>query len=217
MKKNIIGLTCLMSALGISYALVTVTSDNSAQIGINKLKETSTNIQVKVDSPNAPDRVIANDNNLDVQPVAIMTAIDLGKDVSSPSDVNNKGDLETYERAVLSATPSVVNIDTESNAQAVSVTWQHTGKLFALIPIVVISITTVQTSEKEGLTVTVWRPWWSYFVTKINYITDNTEVKLASSADLVNLTNISGSSQAKAKVIDAIIAELTIQSKAEVK
>jgi hypothetical protein len=217
MKKNILGLLCLISVLGTSSALVTLTNDNSAQIDINKAKEASIKTKINVDSAIAPDMVTNKNNNANIQPVAVMTAIDLGKDVSLSSDVNNKGDLETFERTVLRTTPSVVSIDTESNAQAVSVTWRHNGKLFALIPITVQSKTTVESSEKEGMIVTVWKPWWSFFVTNIAYITDNTEVKLASSADLVNLTNISGSSKAKAQVIDIIIAELMIQSKVKTK
>lgn len=131
--------------------------------------------------------------------------------VDDPSSVRSEDDLEVYTRNVTEMESEVerITIDSSGHDEAkVMVFYRHQGKLFGLLPVKVISNTTVVTRADGSTEVTTRLPWWSMTVSGTEQMKSVIEGSLVNNPTIINSSDSGLSARSKAEIAEAIVTEL---------
>lgn len=138
-----------------------------------------------------------------------------GVAVVTASQVNSDSDLEIFRTNISSKEEMVDEVKIESKSEGeskIEVVYKHYGKLFGVMPVVMKSYTTVETKADGEVKVKSSLPWWSFLVTETNYAQTEIESKIKENSKIKASANVQITAEAKAEIVEAVIAELNAQA-----
>lgn len=142
---------------------------------------------------------------------------DSGVAVISSSQVESEDDLEVFESnmSLKDQMVSKVDIDSENNGESeVKVVYRHKGKLFGFIPVIVKSTTIVESNVDGKVEVHSKKSWYSFLVRTENYSKSEIESRVKNNETIKVNAQVNASAQAKAKIAEAVVAEIGSYTKA---
>lgn len=130
-----------------------------------------------------------------------------GAIITSPAEVQNEADLAVYVTNVPKMHAEVASADAANGH--LSVSYNHSGYLFGVIPVTIVSKTTVSGGADGTVQATTAYPWWHVLVSGVS-LDEATSVdsSITKSADVSAAFSANASAQAKAQAVADIVAEL---------
>lgn len=141
-----------------------------------------------------------------------------GVAIVSSSQVNSESDLNVFSAnvSIKDKQVSEVNVDSGNKGESmVEVTYRHKGKLLGFIPVTVKSKTVVEVKSDTKTEVHSKLPWWSFLVIKKNYAKADIESRIKSNNTIRQNAKVNASSQEKAQIAEAVIAEVAADANAQ--
>jgi len=139
--------------------------------------------------------------------------------VTSASQVVSETDLKIYSENVSIKDPSVTKIEAVSESDGkseIKVGYTHKGKFLGFLPINIHSTTVVEVEEDGEMKVQSRLPWWSFLVAKQNYNREDVESRVRNNETIKANAQVNASATSKAKVAEAIVAEVEASANTEV-
>jgi len=214
MKKNRkLSSLMLLTALSIvplaSHAQISASLDGGVNGASDGVLYATTNTAIKVDA-----NVGVNNTTDDIK-----SESDSGVAVTSANQVNSETDLKIYSENVSIKDPSVTKVEATSESDGkseIKVGYTHKGKLLGFLPINIHSTTIVEVEENGEVKVHSRLPWWSFLVAKQNYNREDVESRVRNNATIKANAQVNASATSKAKVAEAIVAEVEASANTEV-
>jgi hypothetical protein len=142
-----------------------------------------------------------------------------GLAVIAASQVEAESDLEVFAENATVKNPKVarVDIDTRGDEEmSVKVTYKHSGKFLGFLPVTVRSTTIVESNAESEPKVSSRLSWWSFLVAEKDYEKAELESRIQSNPMIRANATAHASAAAKARVAEAVIAEMNAYTSAQV-
>lgn len=207
-----------------------LTGDAKAQVdsAVDANVDANTNVDTSVDtdsSINSETNInsdtkanVGSENRSEATMNGSLRINSLGVAITSSSQVKNDEDLEIFS-SNLSAEEDVAKVEIESDddESEIEVVYKHRGRLFGFIPITLKSTTIVEAKSNSEIEVRAKMPWWAFLVAKKNYVKSELETKVKNNSTVKANASVNSSAEAKAKVAEAVIAEVAAHANAQAK
>lgn len=157
----------------------------------------------------------ATDTSTDMTGEADLMLNANGLAISVAAEVSSEEDLEVYQNNVAVSSEAVASVrfsEQSEDETRVEVDYEHSGRLFGIMPVTVNSKNTVTAYADGTVAVEADLPWWSVMVTHINYDESEITSSLQNNPTIMAGAGVELSAQQKAEIAEAIIAELDAYS-----
>ncbi|HET8580925.1 MAG TPA: hypothetical protein VFL98_00450 [Candidatus Paceibacterota bacterium] len=140
----------------------------------------------------------------------------VGATVILPVDVTTKEDLSAYAKSLPAEDPSIVGADASADG-SITVEYAQPAKLFGLIPVTIISHTTVTAGEDGNAVVKTTLPWWHILTSSSDLASLDSTLATSPSlaADVTADASASQQAQAIATIAEALAAHAKAQANLE--
>ena len=137
-----------------------------------------------------------------------MVKIDMDSDDDGAMEATITGDpdFDLYVKSVTSAEAQVSEVDVDEDG-AVEVAYEHEGKLFGFIPVMVTSRTSVTAESNGQARVHARLPWWSFLVSGISGVQSGVETSL-NAKEVIKTGSAKASASIRIKLAEAIVSSL---------
>lgn len=232
MTKNLIIFSLLFFVLPfVSFAQIGV--GNEAELGAVVVATTGTGADIEIDvdagvevdagaeagvrsETEVESETRAEERRSQAQSKATIKANSLGVVVTSSAQVNSEEDLEVFANNVSVEVDDVVSVSVSSdNGSRTVVVYNHKARLFGFIPVSVRSTTEVEAGAEGETEVRTSFPWWSFMARGAGEAKSDIETRIRNNADVRANVGVEASAFARARVAEAVIAELEFYTRAE--
>jgi hypothetical protein len=108
-----------------------------------------------------------------------------------------------------------VNINSDNDGESqVEVSYEHPGKFLGFIPFTVKSTAVVKTKANGETEVKTRKPWYSFLITSENKARVDIESRIKNNSTVKSNAKVNASAEARAKVAEAVVAEVAASAKA---
>ncbi len=226
MKKNnaqqarelsLLGAILFLLFLLLFLPMISSAKSNLAIIDVNTGANYSTSVESdsKVEITNTTIQSSNTEVEVDSDTDAELKLNVFGIAVVSATQVNTDADLKVFSENVTKKNGNVAKVEVSAEGKTeseVKVIYRHRGKLLGFIPVTVRSKTEVLAEADANLAVSSHLSWWSFLVAKTNYDRAELESQIRENTIVKANAKVDASAGAKARVAEAVIAEIQAQA-----
>lgn len=192
----------------------------NSDTGIKSDTSINTNLEVDVNSGNETktDSESNTDSKSDIRTSGSLKLNAAGIAITSSSEVATESDLKIFSSNVRAQEKSIAKVvisDEEKVDTEVKVVYKHKGKLLGFIPVTVKSTTVVEVKADAETEVKTKLSWWSFLVAGVNHSKSELESSIKNNAQVKANASVNASAQTKARVAEAVIAEVDAHAEAQ--
>lgn len=221
-KDRKLGSLMLLTAFSVmplaSHAQINTSLDGGIYGASDGVLYATTNTVVDVDmTSTSTNSDIGINSELDIYPSLKLNSS--GVVVTSANQVSSDADLEIFTENISIKDPSVTKVEVVSESDGkseIEIAYAHKGKFLGFLPVHINSTTVVEVEENGEMKVHSRLPWWSFLVAKQNYNKDDVESRVRNNEIVKANAQANASATSKAKVAEAIIAEVEASANTEV-
>ncbi len=201
-----------------AYAELQVTLSGGGKTSVDNTVNTTLNSKIDLDlsseeEENTSSRV---DTNTSID-VSLKTNVE-GGTITTAGQVSSETDLKLFTSNMSSQNESVAKVEVSSENSKeteVEVVYKHKGKFLGFIPVTIKSTTDVSVEENSKVEIESSLSWWSFLVTGVNYNKKDIESRLENNTKVQVNTKLNASAQARAEIVESVVAELQASAEAE--